>query len=81
MTNAEYKALGTSAGKRAALAHSEMAAARAWFEHVGDRADASPGGRHLFEAAYELSYTLVVRSELKQRVPSYHLALAFLLGA
>jgi hypothetical protein len=56
--NAEYRAAGERAGERDMLQRREQDAARAWFEHVaahGEYVD-SPGGRHLFEAAYERSY-------------------------
>jgi hypothetical protein len=57
MDNTDYKKAGFRAGERDALERENRGAARAWFHHVAERHVLdSPAGRHVFEAAYELSY-------------------------
>jgi hypothetical protein len=60
MNNTDYKAAGVRAGKADALNLEHRGAARAWREHVGQELLDSPGGRHLFEAAYEQAFEAVI---------------------
>ncbi|MEY4579428.1 MAG: hypothetical protein RL701_4131 [Pseudomonadota bacterium] len=60
MKNTDYKAAGVRAGKVDALNLEHRGAARAWRDQVGHALLDSPGGRHLFEAAYELAFEAVI---------------------